>query len=112
MNFNLFLMKKIFSRGLNFHGQCGLGKNIISSTEKFTELEINLPISKIETNLGSTFALDDNMKTVYYWGFNWDTRSFFRTAMFLNTVPNFMTLAKVKPKLNFFHNIKIVIYHF
>ena len=100
-------MKRIFSRGLNFHGQCGLGKNIISSTEKFTELEVTLPIKNIETNLGSTFALDNNMKTVYYWGFNWDTRSFFRTAMFLNTVPNLMTLAKVTIKLIIFQNKNI-----
>jgi alpha-tubulin suppressor-like RCC1 family protein len=89
-------MKRIFSRGLNYHGQCGLGRNVLSSIEKFTELEMQLPIIKVETYLGSTLAMDKNSKTIYYWGFNWDIRSFYRTAMFLNAVPNFMLVMKVE----------------
>jgi hypothetical protein len=88
-------MKRIFSRGLNYHGQCGLGKELVHSMEKFTELDTKLPITKIYTNLANTFALDEDSKTVYYWGFNWDIRSFFRTAVLLNSAPRFMYMMKV-----------------
>jgi hypothetical protein len=51
-------MKKIFCRGLNFHGQCGLGKKVKYSLEKFSEMpDFNLPIKNVYTNLGHSFAL-------------------------------------------------------
>jgi hypothetical protein len=51
-------MKKVFSRGFNFHGQCGLGSDVQYSLEKFSEIK-NIPsnVSKVCTNLGHSFAL-------------------------------------------------------
>jgi hypothetical protein len=89
-------MKRIFSRGLNFHGQCGLGQDVYYSLEKFTELKIKLPIKKIVSNVGHTLALDENQKNVYFWGFNWDLRSFFRTAASYNSFPRAFQILKVK----------------
>jgi hypothetical protein len=91
-------MKRIFSRGLNFHGQCGLGQDMYYSLEKFTELRMNLPIKRIVSNVGHTLALDENQKTVYFWGFNWDLRSFFRTAAAYNFLPRFLQFLKVRGK--------------
>jgi alpha-tubulin suppressor-like RCC1 family protein len=88
-------MKRIFSRGLNYQGQCGLGKDVICSFEKFSEVDFQLPIIKISTNLAHTVALDNDERTVYFWGFNWDVRSFFRTSMMLNFTPKFMKQMKV-----------------
>jgi len=88
-------MKKVFSRGLNYHGQCGLGNNIFHSMEKFTELQTKLPITNLYTNIAHTVALGNDSKSIYYWGFNWDIRSFIRTSMLVNTAPNFMRLMKV-----------------
>jgi hypothetical protein len=49
-------MQKIYSRGLNFHGQCGLGRSI-KSTEKFLPIDINEKIKNIYTNYGTSYAL-------------------------------------------------------
>ena len=88
-------MKKVFSRGLNIHGQCGLGHKIYHSSEKFTEIPMKLPIIKIKSNIGHTVALDEDKKTIYFWGFNWDLRSFFRIGMIYNYAPNFIKIFKV-----------------
>jgi alpha-tubulin suppressor-like RCC1 family protein len=49
-------MKRILSRGLNYHGQCGLGPSIIS-TIKFLPIKLDQKIKRIYTNYGSSFAL-------------------------------------------------------
>jgi hypothetical protein len=49
-------MQKIYSRGLNYHGQCGLGSGI-KYTEKFLPIEINEKIRNIYTNYGASYAL-------------------------------------------------------
>ncbi len=35
------------------------------------------------------------MKTVFYWGYNWDLRSFIRTTAILQIFPKFMRAMKV-----------------
>lgn len=53
-------MRSIYSRGLNFHGQCGLGKNVAYSLEKFTKIpDFPCQIKKVSTNIGHTLALDE-----------------------------------------------------
>jgi hypothetical protein len=55
-------MKRIFSRGLNYHGQCGLGKDINFSVEKFSEISFKLPIKNIQAGLGHSVALHEGLK--------------------------------------------------
>jgi hypothetical protein len=88
-------MKKIFCRGLNFHGQCGLGKHVKYSIDKFVEIPLPVPMKHVYTNLAHSFALGEDEKSVYYWGFNWDIRSFFRTSIVLQLFPRIMTNLKV-----------------
>jgi alpha-tubulin suppressor-like RCC1 family protein len=99
-------MKKIFCRGLNFHGQCGLGRDVKYSIDKFVELPLPVPIKNIYTNLAHSFALSEDEKSVYYWGFNWDIRSFFRTSMILQMFPRTMNNLKVKLRLILFFTKK------
>jgi hypothetical protein len=42
------------------------------------------------------------MKTVYYFGFIWDIRTFLRTANYLQGFPSIMKFLKVKFKIFFF----------
>ena len=88
-------MKRIFCRGLNFHGQCGLGKDIQFIQDKFITLPISLPLKNIYTNLAHSFGLGEDQKSVYYWGFNWDIRSFFRTTAVFQMFPRLMWNFKV-----------------
>jgi len=88
-------MKRVFCRGLNLHGQCGLGKDIKYITEKFVELPMSLPIKNIYTNLAHSFALGNDKKCVYYWGFNWDIRSFYRTTAVFQMFPRLLWSFKV-----------------
>jgi hypothetical protein len=89
-------MKKILCRGLNFHGQCGLGNDVIHTFDKFIEVPIPYAVKNVYTNLAHSFALGEDEKTVYYWGFNWDIRSFFRTAAFLQIFPRLINNFKVR----------------
>lgn len=41
---------RLFSRGLNYHGQCGLGKKIVHTNEKFEEI-VNIP-----NNINSVYS--------------------------------------------------------
>ncbi len=70
-------MKKIYCRGLNFHGQLGLGKDIIYSIEKFIPMkDLDINIDRIYTNYCHTFAFSSGtnneinikIKNVYYFG--------------------------------------------
>lgn len=55
-------MNKIFSRGLNFHGQCGLGKEVKYSLEKFVQIpNLNYKIDSVYSNFGQNFALLEGM---------------------------------------------------
>ena len=51
-------IQKLFSRGLNYHGQCGLGNKIIHTNEKFIEVP-NIPknINSIHTGLAHNALL-------------------------------------------------------
>jgi len=55
-------MKRIFSRGLNYHGQCGLGKEIRYSIEKFSEVDVSFPIKNVYANLAHSIALHEGKK--------------------------------------------------
>jgi hypothetical protein len=49
-------MSKIYSRGLNYYGQCGLGK--LKHTSQFLPIEIkNEEFARVFTNYGMSFAL-------------------------------------------------------
>jgi len=50
--------QKLFSRGLNYHGQCGLGNKILHTNEKFYEVS-NIPnnIHSIHTGLAHNALL-------------------------------------------------------
>lgn len=54
---------KLFSRGLNFHGQCGLGNKVLHTSEKFIQIP-NFPnnIHSIYTGLAhNAILLDGNI---------------------------------------------------
>ena len=57
-------MRRVFSRGLNIHGQCGLGRKIEYQLEEFKEIEIlkHFPVENIYTNYASNFALLKGLK--------------------------------------------------
>lgn len=86
---------KLLVRGLNFHGQCGLGKKINYTGDKYI-LNENIPdtIYKVEANQGHTFLLDKNNKTIYFFGFNWDLRSFLRVTHIYQRFPKFLQALK------------------
>ena len=52
-------MRRVFSRGLNIHGQCGLGRKIEYEIEQFREIEIfkQYQVENIFTNYVSNFAI-------------------------------------------------------
>lgn len=82
----------LFSRGLNFHGQCGLGRAIKYSLNQFRQVNIPNDILSVHTNQGHTFVLSTDRKKVYYFGFYWDTRSFLRSASAFQYMPRFITI--------------------
>jgi hypothetical protein len=54
---------RLFSRGLNYHGQCGLGKNLHHTNEKFIEVK-NIPrnIHSIYSGMGhNAFLLEGDI---------------------------------------------------
>lgn len=87
--------RKVFVRGLNFHGQIGLGKKIKSTDEAFVENTL-LPsdIVQVETNNGHSLVMRENKKTLYFFGFNWDLYTFYKTAAAFQNYPRFMWLVK------------------
>ena len=59
------MIKKLYGRGLNFHGQLGLGPNIQYVQDKFIKIPtFDLNISKIYTNLGHSLALLDGIENI------------------------------------------------
>lgn len=58
--------QRLFSRGLNYHGQCGLGNKILHTNEKFYEiLDIPQNIHSIHTGLAHNALLLEG-KFLYY----------------------------------------------
>ena len=88
-------VNRLYVRGYNFLGQCGLGNKIPYTKDEFVPLT-TLPydIKSIQTNYGSNFLLADNNKTLYYFGFNWDLRSFIRTTAAYQSTPFVMSMIK------------------
>ena len=60
--------QKLFSRGLNYHGQCGLGHKILQTHEKFIQIpDIPKNIYSIHTGLAhNALLLDGNIKNYFY----------------------------------------------
>lgn len=53
------------------------------------------------------------MKTVYFWGFNWDIRSFIRTSAFHQAFPSLMRMVKMFwPPLKTYPNSPSVLHVF
>lgn len=88
-------VQKVYTRGLNFLGQCGLGKKN-NHIEKFTQVK-NLPLDldSVYTNYGGSFILSKDKKEVYYFGCDWDLRSFMRTTNAYCNMPSFMKMVKL-----------------
>lgn len=86
------MTSSLFSRGLNFHGQCGLGRAVKYSVNSFMQVNIPTDILSVHTNQGNTFVLSSDRKKIYYFGFYWDTRSFLRSASAFQYMPRFLTL--------------------
>lgn len=53
------MMKRVFSRGLNYHGQCGLGKEIMHSVEMFSEINLPYPIKNVYASQAHSIALHE-----------------------------------------------------
>ena len=104
------LKTKLFTKGLNFHGQCGLGKEIQYSINKFMEVSLPEDIDSVYTNTAHSFLLSHTKKTIYYFGFSWDLRSFIRTSNYFNSIPRIMTFSKSiwPPLMSFPNSISIL----
>ncbi len=57
-------MRRVFSRGLNFHGQCGLGRDIRHSIEKFSEVDAYFPIKNVHGGLAQSIALHEGFTII------------------------------------------------
>jgi alpha-tubulin suppressor-like RCC1 family protein len=88
-------VNRLYVRGYNFLGQCGLGKKIPYTNDEFIPLT-TLPydIKSVQSNYGSNFLLAEDNKTLYYFGFNWDLRSFIRTTAAYQSFPFLVNLIK------------------
>lgn len=91
------MSSKLFVRGSNILGECGLGKKVVNTGGKFIE-NFNIPdgIKQIESNMGGNYLLSSDSKTVYYFGFKWDLRSYIRIN---NTYPKFPRLFELLKKI-------------
>lgn len=59
-------MKTILSRGFNYQGQCGLGKNVNFIIDRFQPIyNFNSRILSVDTNLAHNFALLDGRNLFY-----------------------------------------------
>lgn len=87
---------KILVRGINFLGQCGLGNKInYTENDSFIELKLqDIKTSSIISNNGSNILMLSDKKTLLYFGFNWDLRSYYRISIFYQKFPKAMTLLK------------------
>lgn len=88
------IVQKVYTRGLNFLGQCGLGKKA-NYIEQFTQVK-NLPLEldSVYTNYGGSYVLSADKKEVFYFGNDWDVRSFLRIINAYNSIPKTMTFVK------------------
>lgn len=86
---------RLYVRGLNYLGQCGLGKKVQYTGTSFIPNDF-LPntINKVHCNQAHNFILDSNNKTIYFFGFRWDLRSIIRTTLLYQKLPNLMQIAK------------------
>jgi len=103
-------MQRAFVRGLNFHGQLGVGQEIKYTVNTFIENKspIFKEVQSLTSETGHNLALV-NKNQVLYWGFNWDIRSFYRTLIANQTVPILMKIGKVLKFTIYLHNIYFIV---
>jgi hypothetical protein len=60
-------MRRVLARGLNIHGQCGLGRKIEHQLDQFKEIEIfkQFQVENIYTNYASNFAILKGLYVFY-----------------------------------------------
>ena len=54
-------MRRILSRGLNYHGQCGHGSDILNSSNEFKEIVFQMPIKNVYAGLAHSYALHEGV---------------------------------------------------
>lgn len=91
------MIRKVYARGFNILGQCGLGNNLPFVDNKFVSVDI-MPnnVDFIHATEGGTFFLANNRKTIWYTGYTYDIRSCIRNMIFFQ---NFKFLTHITKKI-------------